>query len=350
MSHGIDLFHLFPEMASIGQQQLQVYCHEWVRRPMAREYGLAQIIVDNELLLHLSLEASGAVMCGDRAFIPIDELLGYIIDRHFPDANMRRELHANVRETRRRWAELNRDYEIAVGRMGTLWLTCKNPACEAELKTEQQGHKTQIVDASPNRRSLKLRDHLSDGVIVDHQITAGRDEVDFRLVAYNPTGKPSQAHWAQPCIRVDRFTGSPDDGTTRVPTYARKCFIFLEGQLTHLPTTPWAVEARYTPGQVYRPSHVDRNDVNPRPLSTLVPSNGLMGCFSKEGVKIVAVAWQPYQELFLGVGTCIHSDFRIGGLAAGEKKEIRGKIYVVESDVPALVKRYEQEFPEHLNL
>jgi hypothetical protein len=64
----------------------------------------------------------------------------------------------------------------------------------------------------------------------------------------------------------------------------------------------------------------------------------------------VAVAWQPYQELFLGVGTCIHSDFRIGGLAAGEKKEIRGKIYVVDSDVPALVKRYEQDFPEHLNL
>ena len=47
----------------------------------------------------------------------------------------------------------------------------------------------------------------------------------------------------------------------------------------------------------------------------------------------MAVAWQPYQELFLGVITCIHSDFRIGGLAAGETTEIRGKIYVVDADV-----------------
>ena len=61
----------------------------------------------------------------------------------------------------------------------------------------------------------------------------------------------------------------------------------------------------------------------------------------------MAVAWQPYQELFLGVITCIHSDFRVGGLKAGETKEIRGKIYIIDADVPALVQRYEQDFPEH---
>ncbi|HEY3394418.1 MAG TPA: endo-1,4-beta-xylanase [Lacipirellulaceae bacterium] len=210
------------------------------------------------------------------------------------------------------------------------------------------GHKTEIVDASSDRRRLKLRDRLSDGVIVDHEIMAGRDEVDFRLRASNPTNKPSQAYWAQPCIRVDRFTGLPDDERKTVPDFARKCFIFLDGQLSLLPTTPWAVEARYTPGQVYCPAHVDRNDVNPRPLSTLIPSSGLIGCFSENGDKIVAVAWQPYQELFLGVAACIHSDFRLGGLNAGEQKEIRGKIYIVNADVAALVKRYEQDFPEHL--
>jgi hypothetical protein len=195
---------------------------------------------------------------------------------------------------------------------------------------------------------LKLRDRLNDGVIVDHHIAAGHVEVSFRLIAKNPTDKPSQAHWAQPCIRVDRFTGLPDEGRERIPNYARKCFVFLDRRLTHLPTTPWAVEARYTPGQVYCPSHVMRDDVNPRPLSTLVPSNGLIGCFSADGKKVLAVAWQPYQELFLGVATCIHSDFRIGGLVAGETKEIRGKIYLVDADVPALVRRYEQDFPEHL--
>jgi hypothetical protein len=225
---------------------------------------------------------------------------------------------------------------------------CRPGSTDRDWAETVIGHKTEVIDTSADGRSLRLRDRLSDGVFVDHQITAGRDEIDFRLIASNPTENPSLAHWAQPCIRVDRFTGLPDDGEMRVPDYARKCFIFLDGQLTHLPTTPWAVAARYTPGQVYRPSHVDRNDVNPRPLSALVPSNGLIGCFSEDGDKIVAVAWQPYQELFLGVGTCIHGDFRIGGLAAGETKEIRGKIYVVDADVPALVKRYERDFPEHL--
>jgi hypothetical protein len=74
-----------------------------------------------------------------------------------------------------------------------------------------------------------------------------------------------------------------------------------------------------------------------------------MGCFSADERKILAVAWEPYQELFLGVITCIHSDFRIGGLAAGETKQIRGKIYMVDADVPALVKRYTRDFPEHAN-
>jgi hypothetical protein len=227
---------------------------------------------------------------------------------------------------------------------------CRPGSTDREWNETVIGHTTELVQSSADRQSLKLRDRLEDGVVVDHQIKAGRDEVHFWVVAHNPTDKPSQAHWAQPCIRVDRFTGAPDDGKTRIPDYARNCFIFLDGRLARLPTTPWATEARYTPGQVYCPSHVDRNDVNPRPLSMLVPSYGLFGCFSKDGDNIVAVAWKPYQELFLGVATCIHSDFRIGGLAAGESKKIRGKIYVVDADVAALGRRYEIDFPKQAEM
>ena len=36
-----------------------------------------------------------------------------------------------------------------------------------------------------------------------------------------------------------------------------------------------------------------------------------------------------------------------GGLKPGETKRIRGKLYVVPADVPALVRRYERDFPEH---
>jgi hypothetical protein len=210
-------------------------------------------------------------------------------------------------------------------------------------------HKAEMLEASEDGRLIKLRDKLADGVVVEHVLTAGKDEVDFRLVAHNPTTKASEAHWAQPCIRVDKFTGTTNsDARALVPAYARKCFLFLDGRLTRLPTEPWADQARYTPGQVYCPKNVDRNDVNPRPLSKLVPSSGLCGCFSADEKQIMAVAWEPYQEIFQGVIACIHSDFRIGGLAPGETKQIRGKLYIVPANVEQLVKRYAADFPEQV--
>jgi hypothetical protein len=206
-------------------------------------------------------------------------------------------------------------------------------------------HESDLVSASDDGKRIELRDRLADGVIVTHLITARQDEIEFELTATNPTKIVSDAHWAQPCIRVDRFVGVAKEGAgDRVPEYAKKCFLYIDGKLTRLPTTPWSDQARYIYGQVYVPAGVNRNDVNPRPLSTRVPSNGLCGCFSKDEKHILAVAWEPYQEIFQGVITCIHSDFRIGGLQPGETKTIRGKIYLVENDSAALLKRYKTDF------
>lgn len=208
------------------------------------------------------------------------------------------------------------------------------------------GHNTELISASDDGRVIKLRCTLSDGVIVDHVITAGRDEVDFRLTARNPTDKESLAHWAQPCIRVDRFAGVPAKGSGE--EYLGKSFIFVDGELKRMPLEPWARKARYTPGQVWCPEGVPRTDVNPRPLSDVVPSNGIIGCFSADETMIFATAFEPYQELFQGVAVCLHADFRLGGLKPGETKQVRGKIYLLPNDVPALLKRYQKDFPEQL--
>jgi hypothetical protein len=205
------------------------------------------------------------------------------------------------------------------------------------------GHTTELIEASEDGTQIKLRCALKDGVIVDHTISSTPDEVDFRLKAHNPTDKRSEAHWAQPCIRVDKFTGANQD------SYLGQSFVFLDGELSRMPTRDWAIKARYIPGQVWCPKGVDRNDVNPRPLSSLVTSNGLIGCFSADGSKVFATAFEPYQELFQGVRVCLHSDFRLGGLKPGETKDIRGKIYIVPNDVAVLLKRYTKDFPEHVN-
>jgi hypothetical protein len=204
-------------------------------------------------------------------------------------------------------------------------------------------HRTERLPDGVGGR-IRLRDTLADGVVVDHEITAGEDEVDFRVTARNPTSTASAAHWVQPCMRVGGFTGcTTQDSHALVPGYARRSFIFVGGKLRRFPTEPWADKAVYTPGQVWAAPGVSRDDVNPRPLSAIVPSNGLIGCFSADGRWILATAWEPWQELFQGIITCLHSDFRIGGLDPGESKTIRGKVYVVPADEEALVRRYRRD-------
>lgn len=219
---------------------------------------------------------------------------------------------------------------------------CRPGSTDRDWAATTIGHTTRLVSHSDDGTRLELECTLRDGVIVRHVIRSTQDEIDFRITASNPTRRDSDAHWAQPCVEADRFTGG--DKTT----YLQKCFIFLDGKLTRLPTRDWATTARYTPGQVWCPHGVPRADVNPRPLSKLVPSNGLIGCYSADERHVLAVAFEPYQELFQGVRACIHADFRLGGLKAGESKEVRGKLYIVPADIPALVKRYERDFPEHL--
>lgn len=222
---------------------------------------------------------------------------------------------------------------------------CRPGSTDREWGKTTIGHDTRLIEASDDKKQIKLQCKLHDGVIVDHVIRAGTDEVDFRLQAHNPTQEASLAHWAQPCIRVAEFTGVPQERNSE--KYLPKSFIFLDNKLTRLPTKPWAKQARYVPGQVWCPRHVDRNDVNPRPLSPLVPSNGLIGCYSGDDKFIMATAWEPYQELFQGIICCLHNDFRIGGLKSGETKQIRGKVYIVPADADALITRYYKDFPEH---
>ena len=233
-------------------------------------------------------------------------------------------------------------------RINYLEAYCRADSTDADWGTHTViPHTNQLISLSADKRVLRLRDTLADGLIVEHIITAGKDEVDFRLVAQNPTAHRSEAHWAQPCPRLGAFTGfSNDRNQGDINDYLPKCFIFLDGELARMPTRDWATQGRYVPGQVWCPRGVPRSDVNPRPLSKLVPSNGLIGCFSGDEKLVFATAWEPYQELFQGVIRCVHSDFRLGGIGPGQTGNIRGKIYIVPNDIPALLNRYKQDFPD----
>jgi len=199
-------------------------------------------------------------------------------------------------------------------------------------------HRTRKVSATPKRIELQCR--VEPSVVVDHLIEAGRDDVTFTITAKNTGEQFADVQWAQPCMRVDKFTGMNQDD------YFKRSFIFTARGCTLLHETVRTDKALYTPGQVYVPEGISRADVNPRPLSPEKPVNNLIGCYSKDGKTILATAFDQTQELFQGVAVCLHADFRIGGLKGGETKAIRGKLYWLPADIPALVRRYEKDFPQ----
>lgn len=197
-------------------------------------------------------------------------------------------------------------------------------------------HRTEKV--RDDGRTIELLCRVDGGVEVRHVLTAGRGEVDFRVEAVNKGPAYVDAVWAQPCVRVGGFTGA--DRTA----YVKQTFIFVDGRRTFLDATGPPAPAIYTPGQVFVPPGIDPADANPRPHCPQVPSNGLIGAVSADGRRLVATAWEPYQELFQGIIACIHSDFRLGGLKPGETKRARGKLYIMENRVDALLERHGADF------
>lgn len=197
-------------------------------------------------------------------------------------------------------------------------------------------HTTKLLSATPQR--ITLRSQVEPNVVVDHEIIAGADEVEFRLRVRNEGQTFADVQWFQPCMRVDRFTGANQR------SYVAKSFIFTEDGLRTLDKLPRVEEAIYRGGQVYVPANVPPNDVNPRPVSKVRPANDLIGCYSKDGSKILATAWSHTQELFQGVIVCLHNDPRIGGLKPGEAKTLLGKVYVVPNDPASLLQRYTKDF------
>ena len=198
-------------------------------------------------------------------------------------------------------------------------------------------HRTVLLQAEPEH--LRFKTKIQPDVEVDHEVFAHNDELEFTFQFKNLGTSALDIDWFQPaCIRVAAFTGS--DQTN----YISKSFIFTKSGLTTLNATGRREEAIYHGGQVYVPAGINLSNVDPRPLAMAQPTNGLIGCFSADGKQLLATASSTTQELFEGVYVCLHSDPRIGGLAPGETKNIRAKIYLLKNDPEQLLRRYQKDF------
>jgi hypothetical protein len=165
MSGNIDILKRLPDVAAIGRTKLQAYCGEWLQRPIAREFGVSHLIVGSDLMLTANVDLNSAEHTENGIFIPICELLDYIIDQHFFDPATRRTLHAEARDIRNRWGEVGYRYEAMAGRVGRLWLKCKNPSCDVSMETVQEAVEAQVVHCPPCQVTCPVCGHtdLYDG-------------------------------------------------------------------------------------------------------------------------------------------------------------------------------------------
>jgi hypothetical protein len=95
----------------------------------------------------------------NRASTSIFEVLDYIIDQHFHEPGKRRELLAQTRDIRRRWREVGYQYKAMAGRVGRLWLKCKNPECDASMETVQEAVEGQAIHCPPSKATCPVCGH-----------------------------------------------------------------------------------------------------------------------------------------------------------------------------------------------
>jgi len=232
-------------------------------------------------------------------------------------------------------------WKLPGGQLEILYLEafCRKNSTQRDWHQTTLPHRTALTSASRDGKRLRLVTRVEPGVEVVHDVLAGKDEVEFLFRLTNQGREQVDLEWFQPaCIRVDRFTGGNQSN------YIARSFIFTEHGLTTMDRTTRREEALYRGGQVYAPGNIDLADVNPRPISPVQPVNGLIGCFSFDDQWLLATAWDRTHELFQGVYVCLHADPHVGGLAPGETKKVRGKLYLLKNDPAALLKRYQRDF------
>ncbi len=214
---------------------------------------------------------------------------------------------------------------------------CRKGSTQRDWGKTTLPHHTSLLSSDP--RHLRFRTTVDPDVEVLHEVSSSADEVQFDFAFTNHGSRSLDLEWFQPaCIRVHDFTGLEQTN------FINRSFIFTDRGLTTLNNTGRHEDALYRGGQVYVPRGVDLQDVNPRPLASAQPTNGLIGCFAADGQHLLATASSATQELFEGVYVCLHSDPRVGGLAAGETKRIRAKIYLLKNDTNELLRRYARDF------
>jgi hypothetical protein len=216
---------------------------------------------------------------------------------------------------------------------------CKTGAHGQSWDKTTWPHRTEVVATNSAGTEIKFRTRVRETVELMHTARLLPDGLEFEFEFTN-RGDAIDLQWFQPaCVRVAAFTGKGQ------ADFVESSFIFAPEGKTLLAKTGRTEEALYRGGQVFIPEFTREADANPRPVAAARPVQGVIGCVSADGKRLLAIASDQTHELFEGVYVCLHSDPRLNGLAAGEAKRLRSRIYLLPNDPELLLSRYLKDFP-----
>ena len=64
-------------------------------------------------------------------------------------------------------------------RINYLEAYCRANSTDADCHHTTISHTTELIALSDDKKTMQLRCHMKDGIVVDHMITASKDEVKF---------------------------------------------------------------------------------------------------------------------------------------------------------------------------
>lgn len=96
-----ELFSAYPEIRELGRDRLQAMCSEWITTPVARETGVIEVRVTEELALTIRAALGDSPKADEVYHFPADHLLRFIAENGVASQE-RDDLLVRIEDNRRR--------------------------------------------------------------------------------------------------------------------------------------------------------------------------------------------------------------------------------------------------------
>jgi predicted RNA-binding Zn-ribbon protein involved in translation (DUF1610 family) len=141
---GLAIFDTFPEIKRLGKSAVQRLCDAWLATPLAREFAVSTLTVDDNLLLSFECQLTHRFQDGEAYYFPVDRLLHYIADNGVSDSAEREKVERRIASAREQGGpDVFRRFKIHTGPKLPLFVTCEN--CGNVMQTQWSAYRCEKV-------------------------------------------------------------------------------------------------------------------------------------------------------------------------------------------------------------